>query len=133
MSLFLAFATLWPDYELRIFLILPVRVKWLALLDAAVIAGSVGFGSGWHRLVPLAAVGNYLLFFGPTLYDKLRGFVREGGRARARFRQAAATGPRRCAICGVSADDPDVDIRVCSCETCGGKNRDLCLAHARNH
>jgi len=139
MSLFLAFATLWPDYKLLVFFILPVPVKWLALLDGLAIVAAIGFGEGWSRLVPLAAVGNYLLFFGPTLYDKLRRFVREGGRARARNRMRSAVhsgfqrGGRRCAICGVSADDPDVDIRVCSCEKCGGTNRDLCLMHARNH
>lgn len=137
MSLFLAFATLWPDYEILVFFIIPVPVKWLALLDGLAIVAAIGLRQGWDRLVPLAAVGNYLLFFGPTLLDKVRGFVRAGGRARARNRFGVHAGfkraVRRCAICGASADDPDVDIRVCSCEKCGGTNRDLCLAHARNH
>lgn len=139
MSLFLAFATLWPDYQIVVFFILPVRVKWLALLDGFAILAAIGLMQGWHRLVPLAAVGNYLLFFAPTLVDKLRRFAREGGRARARNRMRSAVqggfkpGSRVCAICGVSDTDPAVDMRVCSCEKCGGTNRHLCLMHARNH
>lgn len=141
MSLFLAFATLWPDYQLRLFFILPVPVKWLALLDALAIGADVGMRQGLDRLVPLAAVANYLLFFGPTLKDLVVRFVKEGGRARARasYRQAANHGlhdlkARSCAICGASpAQDPNVELRVCSCEKCGGVDRDLCLAHARNH
>src|SRR5213075_2168746 len=80
MSLFLAFATLWPDYQLRVFFLLPVPVKWLALLDACGIVANVGFAEGWDKLVPIAAVANYLLFFGPTLFDRVRGFVKEGAR-----------------------------------------------------
>ncbi len=89
--------------------------------------------------MPLAAVGNYLLFFGPTLWSTVRGFVREGGRARQRHRMRFGVhdgrkrAVRRCAICSVGDDDSAVDIRVCSCEKCGGKNRDLCLMHARDH
>jgi hypothetical protein len=76
MSLFLAFATLWPNYPLRIFFILPVPVKWLALLDACFIAVDIGWRQGLDRLVPLAAVANYLLFFGPTLWRIVRGCVK---------------------------------------------------------
>ncbi len=139
MSLFLAFATLWPDYQIYVFMILPVKVKWLAALDALIICSDIGTRDGWDRLVPLAALANYLLFFGPTLYARLRGFAREGGRARAKtqfrggVRDGQFNGPRTCAICGKSNTDPTVDIRVCSCEKCGGVNRDLCLEHALNH
>jgi membrane associated rhomboid family serine protease len=140
-SMFLAFATLWPDYELRIFFILPVRVKWLALLAAAGIAADIGMRQGLDRLVPLAAVANYLLFFAPTLVSIIRRFTKEGlrGGARAKFRAGVKEGRvssvtlRKCAICGVTNDDPNVDIRICSCEKCGGVDRELCLAHARNH
>ncbi len=41
-------------------------------------------------------------------------------------------GHRVCAICGKREAD-GADIRVCSCEKCGGKPRTLCLEHARNH
>ena len=139
MTLFLAFATLWPDYEIRVFFVLPIKVKWLALLDAAFLVQYTFSRPGLEKLLPLIGVANYLLFFGGALWDRLRGLGRRGLRtgARSRMRAAAAeTGlraVRHCAICGASTEDPAVDMRVCNCAKCGGVLRDLCLPHARNH
>jgi hypothetical protein len=139
MTLFLAFATLWPDYEIRVFFVVPVKVKWLALLDAVFLVKYTLGLDGLEMLLPVVGVANYLLFFGEALWDRVRGFGRHASRAgaRSRMRAAAAEGVmpavRRCAICGASNEDPEVDIRVCNCEKCGGVRRDLCLPHARNH
>jgi hypothetical protein len=139
MTLFLAFATLWPEYEIRIFFVLPVRVKWLAYLDAVFLVQYTFTREGWEKLLPVVAVGNYLLFFGHTLWQRLRGWGRQAERAGARSRMRAARtavelpSVRTCAICGASNQDPEVDIRVCDCAKCGGVRRDLCLPHARNH
>jgi hypothetical protein len=139
MTLFLAFATLWPDYEIRIFFVLPVKVKWLAFLDALYLVNYTVSQNGLEMLLPIMAVGNYLLFFHQTLLDRMRGYARQAERAGARNRMRAARSSvelpkvRRCAICGASNDDPEVEIRVCDCEKCGGVRRDLCLPHVRNH
>jgi membrane associated rhomboid family serine protease len=140
-SLLLAFATLWPNYIIRVFFLIPIPVKWLALLAGLGLTAELGFSNGLDRLVPFAALVNYLLFFGETLRDLVVGFVKEGGRARARnhFRTSAQAGAderkrvRTCAICGARNDDPKVELRVCSCEKCGGVDRDLCLFHVQNH
>jgi len=71
-SLFLAFATLYPDFELLIFFILPVKVKWLALLTAAPIAWSAIAGSSYERWAVAAGLANYAAFFGPGWIDKAR-------------------------------------------------------------
>jgi len=137
MSLFLAFATLWPDYEIMLFMIVPIRVKWLAYLDAAVLLGQIGTLPGWQRIIPLVAVANYLLFFGRALLDGLGKRSAEAGRARARrrFDTRSAEGVRQrvCARCGVTSADPAVEFRVCDCERCGGKATDFCLPHALEH
>jgi hypothetical protein len=139
LTLFLAFATLWPDFEIRLFFFVPVKVKWLAFLDGAYLIQHIFSQPGLEKLLPLVAVGNYLLFFGGTLLDRVRGIKRVASRASARSRmqeaRAASALPkvRRCAICGASNEDPEVDLRVCSCEKCGGVQRDLCLPHVRNH
>ena len=51
-----------------------------------------------------------------------------------RFRDdgGASARVRRCATCGVTDEDPSVDIRVCSCAKCG-KPTEYCLPHARSH
>jgi len=139
MSLFLAFATLWPRYRILVFFVFPVEVRWLALLDAALLLGAVGSADGYAKLVPALAVGNYLLFFTGSLIATLRGQAFQASRKRERKNFSAetrATGERvrRCAICGISSDvSPDTDFRVCTCEKHAGKPTELCLEHARSH
>jgi hypothetical protein len=139
LTLFLAFATLWPDFEIRLFMLLPVRVKWLALLAGIGLVYDILTKPGFERLLPLVAVANYLLFFHQGLGQLVRGVAREAERAGTRNRMRAARTPlelpkvRRCAICGASNEDPEVEIRVCDCEKCGGVRRDLCLPHAKAH
>lgn len=72
-SFFFALATLIPDYEILLFFILPIKIKWVALFTAAVmIAVPLVFGTWAQRLYLLVACANYLLFFGPGFYRTLR-------------------------------------------------------------
>src|SRR5205823_45350 len=71
-TIFLAFAALWPDFELLLFFVLPVKVKWLAYLAWAGILWSFLTG-GWMARVALASgLMNYALFFGPSHLENLR-------------------------------------------------------------
>lgn len=136
MALFLAFATQQPEHEILLFFVLPVRVKWLALLDVAMLALLVVTANGWQRLLPVLAVSNYLVFFGPTLVARLRGRAAVAARPAAQSRFAAreeAPRVRRCTLCGVTDEDRRVEFRVCTCAHCNGRPTDFCLAHARNH
>src|SRR5206468_3503050 len=81
MSLFLAFATYWPDFEFLIMFIIPVKVKWLALLDVLGLLAAVGTLPGYAKLMPVIAVGNYLLFFWPQLVELLKMQARRSQRA----------------------------------------------------
>ncbi|MEI8258642.1 MAG: rhomboid family intramembrane serine protease [Deltaproteobacteria bacterium] len=138
MSLFLAFATMFPEYEIRVFLIIPVRVKWLAMLDGAMLLWMVATADGLGRLVPVIAVGNYLLFFSGTLVGLVRrGAFRAQRAGAARVLREEVDSPvksrRVCAVCGVTNEDLSIDFRVCTCEKCGGKPTEFCLKHARDH
>src|SRR5260221_14622260 len=66
-SCFLAFATLFPDYEFRLFLLIPVKVKWLALFTSLVYGYVLVVGPWDARGAVMAAFANYLLFFGEHL------------------------------------------------------------------
>ena len=137
-SVLFAVATIAPNYEIN-FLFFPLKLKWSALIGLLFI--SVGFYSGGtaERISIVAGLANYLLFFTGHLIGLARGRrmeVRQAAR-RASFRpppKESAKEPtgRVCAICGKRQDE-GADIRVCSCEKCGGKTRELCLEHARNH
>jgi len=84
-SLFFAFATFYPDLELMLFFILPVKCKWLAFLSAAFIL--VQFIAAPHlRLMILASLSTYFLFFLPGWWTRLR--LRAEARVRrGRFRR----------------------------------------------
>ncbi len=134
-SLFLAFATLFPDVSVLLMFILPIRVKWLGLASAAYLAYQFVQGPAVVRVAIGAAMFNYVLFFGGHWMGMLRSRnlqVRQKAK-REQFKQGEPVfGHRVCAICGKREAD-GADIRVCSCDKCGGKPRTLCLEHARNH
>ena len=76
LSLFFAFALIFPDFQLMLFFILPVKVKYLALLDA------IGFlwmllTAGWpQKIALLVAVGNILLFFWKDFKNNINNWYR---------------------------------------------------------
>ncbi len=67
LSLFFAFATLYPDHRLMLFFIIPVRIKWLALLDALLFIVMFILGGWAVRASILLSLVNYFIFFGEDL------------------------------------------------------------------
>ena len=137
-SLLFAVATLAPGFEI-LFFFFPIKLKWIGLFGFALVVYQFIQTDNGTRMIIAASFVNYLLFFGGHLLGLLRGRrveVRQAAR-RASFRppqveRAKEETGRACAICGARQDD-GADIRVCTCEKCGGKARELCLAHARAH
>lgn len=68
LSLFLAFALLFPNEEIMLFFVLPIKVKWIALVDAIVIGADFIRGSFNTRIFILLSIGNLLLFFGKDMF-----------------------------------------------------------------
>lgn len=136
LSLLLAFATIFPDYEIRLFLILPLRMKWLGLFSAAFLVFGLVTADWDARGAIAAAMANYILFFTGHWIEYFRGRNLRVRQAARRHSMAAAMAEistdRICAICGAKQSE-GADIRVCSCERCNGVARNLCLEHARNH
>jgi hypothetical protein len=139
-SLLFAFATLFPDYEILLFLILPVRMKWLGWLTFAFVGYQFVEGGWGVKGAIVAALANYLLFFSGEIVRVMRGGstqVRKAARRASSAPPPAAVASHRvCAMCGATEAD-GADIRVCSCDKCkeatGGATRQLCLEHARSH
>jgi len=136
-SVFLAFAYVFPDFELLLFLVLPVKIKWLALLTwfgcgLGFLAGLTHFSQGgWLQcLLILASVCNFFLFFGRDLFQKAHLSRRKATRNVLETQRRKE--PRhRCAICGVTDHmDPKMDFRYCTqCEGTPG----YCTEHIHNH
>lgn len=75
-TLFLAAATLFPELEIRLFLIIPVKMKWLGWLSLAFL-GVKFIESDWvGRVYLLMIYFNYLLFFGPAALGRVKQMFR---------------------------------------------------------
>lgn len=148
LSLFFAFATLWPEQRVLLFYILPIKVKWLAYVDAAFFLYRIficlRYGAVAMAFVPVMAMLAYLIFCGEWLFERFRpGYVKGKVRQKARtiqFREAAEQVnrdhrrqgyTRKCAVCGrTDADDPTLEFRYCS--RCAGYHC-FCADHINNH
>ncbi len=130
-SVFLAFAFLNPDFELYIFFVLPVKIKWLALLTWGTYAFILVAGDWGMRLAVLASVSNFLLFFGKELVFRVRGARRRMALQARRFAASEPDYYHRCTICGITdRSNPKMDFRYCS--QCTGTHG-YCTEHLRNH
>ena len=72
LSLFFAFAVLYPDYQIMLFFVVPVKMKWLALLNALFFVSSFINTSWPDRIAILFSIANLLLFFGGDIINKAR-------------------------------------------------------------
>ena len=155
LSLFLALATVLPEEQIRIWFILPVKMKWLALIDLglsliAVVRGIIAMISGlagggglyldW--LLVLMPLVDYFLFFGKQSAVLLPDFIRYHP-TRKSWKRAVKTknvypGAKRtdnarfrCTVCGrTELSDPGLEFRYCS--KCAGY-RCYCRDHINNH
>jgi hypothetical protein len=129
-SVFLAFAQLFPDFEFLLFFVLPVKVKWLALLQWLGYLYLIIVGDMMTELLVLASVCNFLLFFGRDIWLRLK----TGRRRMVQHAETArlANTPRHtCIVCGVTnLSDPQMSFRYCS--KCAGAPC-YCAAHIHAH
>ncbi len=128
-SIFLAFAFLFPDFELYLFFILPVKIKWLALLAWIGYGWSFLSGGLSTKLMVLAAIGNVLIFFGRDIYWRIK-----TGRRKMAEQAKNIAGVReafhKCEVCGkTDISHPDAEFRYCP--ECGGLG--YCMEHINNH
>ncbi len=129
-SIFLAFARLFPDFTLNLFFVLPIRIKWLALVQWITLGYLFIRGDWMTQMLILATVLNYLLFFGPEHVREWRhGHRRRSFQAKAK--KATAAPRHECRVCGLnSADSPKTLFRYCT--KCVGQAC-YCPEHIREH
>jgi hypothetical protein len=75
-TLFFAAAALFPDFEVSLFMILPVKLKILALVSGAFVLYQF-FNEDWTGRGHLVVVySSFFLFFGPAILERIRQFRR---------------------------------------------------------
>ena len=137
LSMFFSFAALFPDMQVLFLFIIPVKMKFLALVDAAFFVLSVVTAPFPENLLPVVAVLNFLIFCGGELRNMLPrrqskstiNFKRES--ARIRYEQREKLYTHKCAVCGrTDVDHPELEFRYCS--RCAGYHC-FCSDHINNH
>ncbi|BDF71542.1 hypothetical protein CE91St41_12310 [Oscillospiraceae bacterium] len=148
-SLFLAFATLYPNAQIRLYFILPLKAKWLAIFYVVMMAWNVlsTFFKYPLALVPyvlllilppiLASLVNYALFFWSDLAGAIGLARHRASRQTVNFKQATRHAQQqkgylhKCAVCGkTDTEYPDMEFRYCS--KCNGYYC-YCMEHINNH
>ena len=137
MSIFLACASIMPDYQLLLYGIIPIKMKWLAVLDVVLLAVDAVQGGLIIRIVIIASLLNFIIFF--FCNRNLRGHSPKQAARRKKFQkqisrpqnQYAGGAKHRCAVCGrTELDNPKLEFRYCS--KCNG-NYEYCQDHLFTH
>lgn len=133
LSIFLAYTASFPDSLFYIYGIIPVRAKWLGVIDGIYLAVSFLGGDAAARAAIVAAMLNFLLFFfGTRNYHK---YSPKQVKRRKTYIKEVRTSTRatrhKCHVCGrTELDDPNLDFRYCS--KCDG-NYEYCSDHLYTH
>ena len=153
LSLFFAYALMFPDNRVLLFFIIPIKVKWIAIVDAAFMAVNMILniiaGNWIVAFLPLVAILNFFIFFGDHLSSSVRrssfGAVNSNTikfkSAARKFKRQQTTGANKtesgkvyrhkCAVCGkTDADYPELEFRYCS--RCEGYHC-FCMDHINSH
>lgn len=126
-AVFFAFARFYPDQQITLYFLLPVKVKWLAWFDGAMLTYQFTFGGNSFRAAMLAALIAYFLFFGRDIVAEVRLRHQAQGR-RAKFERAMSEGVgetlHRCEVCGRTEQTAsDLEFRVAK------DGHEYCLEH----
>jgi membrane associated rhomboid family serine protease len=137
LAMFFAFAVYFPDMQVLFMMIIPIKMKYLAYLDAVFFVLAIVRNPFPLNLVPVVAILGFLLFCGGELLGRLPkrasaqtvNFRRESARIRREQREALYH--HKCAVCGrTDTEYPDLQFRYCS--RCAGYHC-FCEDHINNH
>lgn len=153
MSLFFVYVALFPDAEFLLFFIIPIKAKWLGIIEGAYFAITIAAGfivpvgsPLWFSLLQagimalpansisaLLSLLNFIIFF---LGSNRNRFSPKQARRRTIYQKKVHVASQnnthhRCAICGrTEKDDENLEFRFCS--KCNG-NYEYCQDHLFTH
>lgn len=135
MSIFLAYALTFSEARVYIMFFLPVKVKWLGLLYAAMLTMQMLECFTEHNYFTVAAIGASLLnvlilwLMGKTHLTPKQ--IKRRTEFRTEVRASRKITTHRCAVCGQTEEsNPDLEFRFCS--KCNG-NYEYCQNHLFTH
>ena len=148
MSIFLAFAVCYPDMQIMLYFIIPIRMKWLALVYAVLVLIEF-FQNSWPgKAAIIASLLNFVIFFlvtrdwkriSPAELTRKSEWRKRGESLNSRFSGNTQKSPtnsgryevHKCEICGrTETTNPELAFRFCS--KCKG-NHEYCSDHIFTH
>ena len=143
MSIFLAFALSYPDMQVLLYFIIPVKMKWMGILYGVLIVIDFVNNNWAGRVAIIASLLNFIIFFLLTRssssgsYSRQRINPAQTRRQKVYQQNAGQAAPKtampihRCTICGRTEKDGDnLVFRYCS--KCSGAY-EYCQDHLFNH
>ena len=154
LSLFLAYATMYPDAQFLLLFIIPVKAWIFALVDLVMVVFGLLMYPFPANLFSVISLANYFLFFGKDVVNvfpvswrmNARRLFRKGTPKRQKAKtipfptagsyQATVARPQapfthRCTVCGrTDVTNPELEFRYCS--RCKGYHC-YCQDHISNH
>lgn len=143
LSVFLAYAMCYPDMQLLLMFVIPIKMRWMAVVYGAIIIfDMINYirSGNWFLAVPIiTSFLNFLLFFlgtrdisryNPKEVKRRQDFKKAMAQSRVNP-QAGGVTKHKCAICGrTELDGPNLEFRFCS--RCNG-NYEYCQDHLFTH
>ena len=148
LSIFLAYALTYPDMKVLLYFVIPIKMKWMAIVYAALVVYDIVryfMGGAWFMALPIiASLLNFIIFFlgtrnlnryNPKEIHRRNQFKRAMGESKTvPFPGGSKSGEvtkHKCAVCGrTEKDDPNLEFRFCS--KCNG-NYEYCQDHLYTH
>lgn len=137
LSMFFSYAALFPDQTVLLFFFIPIKMKYMAIIDAVYFLAAVITNPFPVNLLPVVAVLNFFIFFSGTLLQRI---PKKASQSTINFRKASQKLRReereklyhhKCAVCGrTDTDYPGLEFRYCS--RCAGYHC-FCSDHINNH
>jgi hypothetical protein len=136
LSIFLAFAVMYPDMQIYLMFILPVKMKWMAIVYAVLAAYAVIVSEWEGRVSIVMSLLSFIIFFLST--RNLNRYTPHEAKRRQQFktqmrqpRPGSGLTKHKCAVCGrTEQDNPNLEFRFCS--KCEG-NYEYCSDHLFTH
>lgn len=137
MSIFLGFAATFPEVQVLLMFIIPIKVKWMGIAYGILLAVQFLQSNITGKIVIGASLLNFVIFFlmtrrgigmriSPRQVKRRHDYNREVRRAKP-----ASVAKHKCAICGRNSEDnPEAEFRFCS--KCNG-NYEYCQEHLFTH
>ena len=144
LSTFLAYAMCYPDMQVLLMFIIPVKMKWMAIFYVVIVVYEMIqyiMAGAWYLVIPIvASLLNFIIFyFGTKDFSQYnpkeihrRNEFRRAMEPQGRMKSGGgAVTKHKCAICGrTELDDPNLEFRFCS--RCNG-NYEYCQDHLFTH